>query len=77
MTESVAQPALQQLLDLAEHTRPDLDRDHLQGVLVGHRDAGVRWPWLMLHTVRMLAQGGDLRDLRLALEDHTKIRSTR
>ena len=77
MTKPIAQPALQELLALAEKSRPDLDRDHLQGVLVGHRDAGVRWPWLMLHTVRMLAQGGDLRDLRLALEDHTKIRSPR
>lgn len=77
MTVPVAQPALQQLLDLAEHTRPDLDRETLQGVLVGHRDAGAKWPWLMLHTVRMLAQGGDLRDLRHALEDHTKIRSSR
>jgi hypothetical protein len=77
VTQPLAQPALQQLLDLAEHTRPDLDRETLQGVLVGHRDAGVKWPWLMLHTVRMLAQGGDLRDLRHALEDHTKTRSSR
>lgn len=73
-TKPVPLPSLQKLLDLAEDTRPDLDRDVLQGVLVGYRDAGTPWRKLMVQTVLMLAHGDDVRELRAALNDPTKPR---
>lgn len=76
MTAPVAQPARQELLDLAARTRPDLDADVLGGALTDLSTRGVLWPRLMVETVRMLAQGLDIRDLRAALHDPTKTRST-
>jgi hypothetical protein len=76
MTKPVAQPARQELLALAARTRDDLDPDVLGGVLTDLTTQGVLWPRLMVETVRMLAQGLDVRDLRAALADPTKTRST-
>jgi hypothetical protein len=77
MTKPVAQSALQELLALAERTRPDLDREALKGVLEDRAYDRIGWPLRMLHTVRMLAQGEDLRMLRDAMHDPTKPRVTR
>lgn len=59
--------AVQELLDLAARTRPDLDRQQLQGAIT---DAITRrgWPWTLAHTARILARGEDTRDLRAAID---------
>jgi hypothetical protein len=70
-----AQPALRELIDLAARTRPDLNPRQLEGLLIDHQTRGRPWPVLLVHTVRMLAQGGDIRDLAEALRDPTRPRT--
>lgn len=77
MTETpVALPATQRLLDLATETRPDLDRDDLEGAVVDAIRAH-GWAWTLAHTARMLARGEDPRDLREAARDPLKLRPRR
>ena len=64
--EPTAQPALIELLDLAAATRPDIDRDDLQGAILGAEAAGWSWAWVLVEVARMLARGEEPRDLRAA-----------
>lgn len=68
----IAQPAMQELLDLAEKTRPDIGRNQLQGALVACHEAG--WPWsrTMVAAVQILAHGEEPRDLLAATKDPLK-----
>lgn len=62
----VAQPAMQQLLDLAMATRPDLDRDDLHGALMVLHAAGWHWPKVLTAVAGMCARGETPHDLRAA-----------
>jgi hypothetical protein len=67
----------QALLDLAEATREDIDRAHLQGVLLRVQDPeefGRPWPWVLIQTALMLAHGGQPFELLDAAHDPTKPR---
>lgn len=74
MTAPTAQPASEQLLDLAAATRPDIDRAALQQALAACHSAGWTWPRTLTETARMLARGEDVRDLVEATRDPLKLR---
>lgn len=74
MTTPAAQPASEQLLDLAAATRPDIDRSELQQALAACHSAGWTWPRTLTETVRMLARGEEPRDLLEATRDPLKLR---
>jgi hypothetical protein len=76
MTAPTALPASERLLDLAEETRPDIDRADLQAALAACHSAGWTWPRTLAETARMLARGEEPRDLRNAA-DPTNRRNTR
>ena len=63
----VAVPAVDQLLDLAEETRPDIRRDDLHGAIIAIRTAGWPWPRILINVALMLAKGEEPRDLRNAV----------
>lgn len=65
--EPAAQPALEQLLDLATQTRPDINRDDLQGALIDARDNGCPWGWTLVTTAQILARGETPYDLHQAV----------
>lgn len=66
MTAPEPVPAQAELADFAVATRPDLDRDDVEGALMALRAAG--WPWrrVLVQTALMLAHGEEPRDLRAA-----------
>jgi hypothetical protein len=68
MTTPTPRPATPELLALAAATREDIDVRDLEGVIA---EASGRVPWaqILVQTVRMLARGEDVRDLRAALGD--------
>lgn len=66
MTEPTAQPALDELLNLATATRPDINRDQLHNAVIAARTAGWTWPRILVETACMLARGEEPRDLRNA-----------
>lgn len=57
-------PAVEQLLDLATATRPDIKRDDLHGAITGARTAGWSWELVLVKVAGMLARGEDPRDIR-------------
>ena len=67
MTVPELLPAQAELADLAAATRPDLDRDDVEGALMALQAAG--WPWtrILIQTALMLAHGEEPRDLRNAI----------
>lgn len=67
MTTPPALPATRELLDLAAATRPDIDLDDLHKVIGEAWQAGWTWPQILAQVSRMLAQGGEPRDLRAAV----------
>ena len=77
MTDPMAQPAPAELLALAAKTREDIDLDDLQGVLADAQTQGRPWTEVMTQTVRMLARGEDVHDLRAALHDPLGLRRHR
>lgn len=74
---AIAQPATAELVALAAATRPDLDPDVIQQVITGATTAGQPWTVVLVQTVRMLARGEDVRDLRNALADPLGLRPRR
>lgn len=54
------------LLDLSCRLRPDLDRNDLQGAIVGAEAAGRTWPQVLVLVAGMLARGETTYDLRAA-----------
>lgn len=66
MTDPEPQPALDELLDLAVKTRPDIRRDDLHGAVLAARTAGWNWPRVLVEVAQMLARGEEPRDLRAA-----------
>ena len=64
--DPAAQPALDELLDLAVATRPDIDRDDLHGAILAAR--AVKWTWsrTLIAVAQMLAHGETPYDLRNA-----------
>lgn len=64
--DPAAQPALDQLLDLAEATRPDIDRLDLHGAVIAARTAGWTWSRTLIAVAQMLAHGETPYDLRNA-----------
>lgn len=75
MTTPEPQPAQQQLLDLAEATRPDIRRRDLEGAIVACHSAG--WPWrrTLSEVVQMLCRGEEPRDVIAATTDPMKRRT--
>lgn len=67
-----AQPAMQELLDLAEKTRPDIARSDLEGALLACGTAGWTWSRTLVATAQILAHGETPRDLREATRDPLK-----
>lgn len=66
IAEPTAQPAMAELLDLARATRPDIDRNDLQGAILGAEAAGRTWPQVLVLVAQMLARGETPYDLRNA-----------
>lgn len=64
--EPTAQPALEELLDLAVKTRQDIRRDDLHGAVLAARAAGWTWARTLVEVAQMLARGEEPRDLRTA-----------
>jgi hypothetical protein len=69
MTTPTPQPATPELLALAHATRADIDVRDLEGAIAEARAAGKSWPWVLTQTVRMLALGETVHDLRAAFGD--------
>lgn len=67
MTAPDLLPAQAELADLAAATRPDLDRDDVEGALMALHAAGWSWARVLVQTVLMLAHGEEPRDLRNAI----------
>lgn len=81
--EPPTKPMLQSFLDFAESylasdagrlpkDAKGYERRDLEGVILDALTRGVIWPQILVHTARVLAWRGELRDLRLALADPTK-----
>lgn len=69
MTEPAAppaRPAVDELLDLAAATRPDIDRRDLHGAIIAAGTAGWSWPKVLVEVANMLGRGEEPRDLRAA-----------
>lgn len=77
MTAPEPVPAQAELADLAAATRPDLNRDDVEGAIVALRTAG--WPWarVLVQTALMLAHGEEPRDLRNAVRPDPRALNTR
>lgn len=69
--------AIPELLDLAEATDPDIDRDALQGAVLAAGTAGWTWGQTMVAVAQMLARGEEPRDLLEACRDPLKLRFRR
>ncbi|MGI5162742.1 hypothetical protein ACQEU3_47050 [Spirillospora sp. CA-253888] len=68
MTTPTAQPATERLLDLAEATRPDIDRTELQAAIAeAWQTPNWHWPRILIAVALILAHGEEPRDLRAAL----------
>lgn len=66
--------AIPELLDLAVATRPDIDRDALQGAILAAGPVGWSWGRTMVAVAMMLAHGEEPRDLLEATRDPLKLR---
>ena len=66
MSEPVAKPALEPLLDFATATRDDIDRADLHGAIIAARTAGWTWERTVVEVAQMLMRGEEPRDLRAA-----------
>lgn len=64
--DPAAQPAVDALLDLATETRPDINRDDLQGAITAARTSGWTWSRTLIAVAQMLAHGETPYDLRNA-----------
>jgi hypothetical protein len=64
--DPIAQPALDELLDLAEKTRPDINRMDLHGAIIAARTAGWTWSRTLKVVAQILADGETPYDLRNA-----------
>jgi hypothetical protein len=71
-----AQPAMQELLDLAEKTRPDINRCDLEGALLACGTAGWTWSRTLVAAAQILAHGETPHDLRAATRDPLRLRRT-
>ncbi|MGH3382672.1 MAG: hypothetical protein ACRDP6_48885 [Actinoallomurus sp.] len=64
--DPVARPALDQLLDLAGATRPDIDRIDLHSAIIAARTVGWTWRRILKVVAQILADGETPYDLRNA-----------
>jgi len=74
VTTPTVLPARNQVLALAAANRPDLDPAHLAGILDDAKYHGLGPVRVQQEATRMLWCGGDLRDLRKALDGAVLIR---
>ncbi len=74
MTTPTVLPARNQVLALAATNRPDLDPTHLAGILDDAKYHGLGAVRVQQEATRMLWAGGDLRDLRQALDSAVLVR---
>lgn len=77
MTEPTPQRALAELLDLAEATRPDIDRDDLQAAVIAWTEVDRSWGQILVAVAGMLARGEEPRDLRNAVAQLPRAAITR
>ncbi|WP_119728357.1 hypothetical protein [Thermomonospora amylolytica] len=66
-------PAMRELLDFAQATRPDINRQDLEGALLACREAGWTWARTMVQTVLALAHGEGPRELRTLATDPLRL----
>jgi hypothetical protein len=64
--DPAAQPAVEELLNLATATRTDINRDDLHGAITAAHTAGWTWSRTLIAVAQMLAHGETPYDLRNA-----------